>query len=110
MAYEDSPFAIFRRFGQLNMLILLSLQAELMELQGQFKAVCKVDDDCSDPTSARRRFAYSFNAMRKKYNPETTIDPRDKTGNGYVSLMQAPAEIRQYGLILEIREKLKEYS
>lgn len=44
MAKKESDLAIFRRFGELNMLNLLSLQAELIELQGRYKRICEIDD------------------------------------------------------------------
>lgn len=62
MAYKDSPFAIFRRFGQLNMLNLLCMQAELMELQSEFRTVCEEDDDSKSEIN-RPKFAFSFVAM-----------------------------------------------
>ncbi len=37
---KDEGTAIFRRFGDLNMLNLLSLQAELEKLRNDFKALC----------------------------------------------------------------------
>lgn len=69
MAYKNSPFAIFRRFGQLNMLNLLCLQAELMELQSEFRDVCEEDDKQKVDTDAHK-FAYSFVRMREQYQEE----------------------------------------
>lgn len=112
MACKDSPFAIFRRFGQLNMLNLLCLQAELMELQRDLKDAC-AEDDKMGIGSKRGTFAYSFIAMREGYEDykrstgeHTSLNG---SGNGQV-LPPEPPETTQYGLMLEVREKLKEYS
>jgi hypothetical protein len=69
MAYKDSPFAMFRRFGQLNMMNLLCLQGELMQLQSDFRRACIVDDEEVDQKGYpinRGKFAYSFIAMKEE--------------------------------------------
>lgn len=132
MAYENSPFAIFRRFGQLNMLNLLCLQAELMQLQKDLRAVC----DADDLDSTRSRFAYSFYDMKVKYDAsidsQSRLQARARSMKGHVhqpaesyevdardfeSQTPLPAETpenrenrRQYELLLRLRLKLKEYS
>jgi hypothetical protein len=107
MAFKDSPFAIFRRFGQLSMLNLLSLQAELMELQAELRYLCKTDDSSNDPL--RTKFAYSFLEMRENYEAIRAARLVDHQSHGHTSTPKDPAP-QQYELILKIRDKLKEYS
>ncbi|OCK73575.1 hypothetical protein K432DRAFT_364712 [Lepidopterella palustris CBS 459.81] len=87
MAIKGLDMPIFRRFGQLNMLNLLSLQAELMKLHEQLKWVCQ-DDDADEE---RHKYAWSF---------EDLID-EDKRGG---------ALNEQWGILKKIRSKLKEYN
>lgn len=79
-----SEAAIFRRFGSLNMLTLLSLQAELIDLQAQFRDMCAEDDGSDDPSE--KRFSTYFRVLR---GAENSI---------------------QYETLLDIRKKLQEYS
>lgn len=51
--------AIFARFTKLNLLNLMSLQAELMELEGDFDVMWDVDEN----DQQRRSFSTSFNAL-----------------------------------------------
>ncbi len=41
---KEKDVAIFRRFDDLNMLCLLSLQAEIVQLETEFKIECIADD------------------------------------------------------------------
>jgi len=86
MGMQNSTIPIFRRFGSLNMLNLMSLQAELLELQQIFVDQCSVDDGMR----LRQHLAFSF------------MDLRDKD--------EAGALREQWECFLPIREKLKEYS
>lgn len=76
--------AIFRRFGALNMLNLLSLQAELIDLQVQFRDIW-VEDDASVDLDEKDYSTY----FRKLVKSETSL---------------------QYEMLLEARKKLQEYS
>ncbi|KAI7152787.1 hypothetical protein KC349_g8777 [Hortaea werneckii] len=76
--------AIFRRFGALNMLNLLSLQAELIDLQVQFRDIW-VEDDASVDLDEKDYSTY----FRKLVKSETSL---------------------QYEMLLEIRKKLQEYN
>lgn len=79
--------AIFRRFGALNMLNLLSLQAELVELEVHFKDVCAEDNESNDPVE--QNFSKYFHELRKSENK---------------------ANDEQYQMLLTLRKKLQEYS
>ena len=79
--------AIFRRFGELNMLNLLSLQAELTDLEIELQNIRDADEVAEDP--ARNLYAIDFHEMRKRG------DERDD---------------QQWQMLLRIREKLQEYS
>lgn len=83
MAGPYPEVAIFRRFGELNTLNLLSLQAELISMQATFKAICKRDDVDNE------KFATSFYQLNQS------------AGN---------ANDDQYQMLMRIREKLREYS
>jgi hypothetical protein len=76
--------AIFRRFSSLNILNLLSLQAELVDLQVQFRDLCAEDDESND--SSENQYSTYFRRLR---GSEDSL---------------------QYEKLLEIRKKLNEYS
>jgi hypothetical protein len=77
--------AIFRRFGTFNLQNLLYLQAELTHLEEDLKEVVKKDQ--ADPG----RFFYT----KHWYSLANSEDGEEK---------------EQWGKVLQIREKLKEYS
>ncbi|CAN9171887.1 unnamed protein product [Alternaria alternata] len=76
--------AIFRRFGSLNALNLLSLQAELINLQVEFRDVW-IEDDISTDESEKRFSSYFL----QLHNAEESF---------------------QLKKLLEIRKKLQEYN
>lgn len=83
----SSETAIFRRFGELNMLNLLRLQAELHDLEHQLQEIRDEDSQSNDPI--RASYVTDFRLMR---------DWRE-TGDSL-----------QYDLLVSIGEKLQEYS
>ncbi|KAG9556937.1 hypothetical protein KCU71_g11189, partial [Aureobasidium melanogenum] len=80
--YPD--IAIFRRFGCLNMMNLLCLQAELIELQIACEGVWQADDNSDEKD--KKMFSTNFHELFMK------------------------KESSQYKLLLELREKLREYN
>ena len=78
---------IFRRFTELNALNILHLQAELVYLEQELKILTELDDISGDAT--RALYAKSAYGLRKSV----------ESGNDH-----------QWRKILEVREKLKEYS
>lgn len=80
--------AIYRRFATLNAQNLLYLQSELIILEDDLRRLAFADD--SSESGQRRKFKSEIRAL--KANP-----PNE-------------AEGRQWRMVLEIREKLKEYS
>jgi hypothetical protein len=80
---RSSDLAIFRRFSDLNMLSLLSLQAELVDLRADFYNIC--DDD----ERGGEEFSRSFSKL---------LESKDADNNF------------QHEKLVEIRAKLADYS
>jgi hypothetical protein len=62
-AYSET--AIFRRFGYLNMLNLLYLQAELMELEAKFQTICADDAKGISGEPKEKEYAFDFRRLRE---------------------------------------------
>jgi hypothetical protein len=77
--------AIVRRFGKLNMQNLLYLQAELVHLEAEYRKLAEEDQEHPDRLDHARDW-FSLSQSENKENSE------------------------QWHKMLEIREKLKEYS
>src|SRR5579871_4460776 len=86
-AYPEA--ATFRRFGALNAENLLYLQAELSELEFELRKASDMNEKSADPT--RAMYSTHWLSMRHSEN----------TPNG---------DSHQWRLVLQIREKLNEYS
>jgi hypothetical protein len=84
--YND--VAIFRRFRTLNMLNLLSLQAELVDLEVKYRQACSEDDGDLANDDARN-LTRSFLSLRESGQDGNTA---------------------QFDYLEEIKKKLKEYS
>jgi hypothetical protein len=94
MGGSHSNITLFRKFGDLNMLNLLSLQAELMHLRLKLKNTCEVEESDSfklDNNDLPGIFAFSILHWGLTESGEEVI-----TDQGNV--------------LLKIRAKLKEYS
>jgi hypothetical protein len=81
---KDKSIAIFRRFDELNLLNLLSLQAEIFDMQRHFQFQCKQDDESKD--DMRANLSQYFHQLR------------------------ASGDSEQYRMLLDVRVKMKEYS
>jgi len=81
--------AIFRRFGELNMLNLLRLQAELQDLEHQLQEIRDEDDFTKSKDPIRTSYVTDFRLMRDWKNDGDSL---------------------QYDLLVSIGEKLREYS
>lgn len=79
--------AIFRRFGELNMINILRLQAELQDMECQLQEIRNEDAQSNDPI--RQSYVKDFRLMR------------DWIENG---------DSLQHELLVSIGEKLREYS
>lgn len=88
---EFPEVGIFRRFGALNAQNLLYLQAELKDLEITLRQVAEEDELSRDPDKVQ----YSVNWFALKESIEGEADSNDG---------------KQWRTILEIRDKLKEYS
>jgi hypothetical protein len=80
-------YAIFRRFGELNVLHLLHLQSELQDMENELQKIREEDTESNDPI--RMVYAKDFRAMRD----------HEEVGDS-----------EQYEMIVKIGVKLKEYS
>ena len=90
MGHADG-LGMFKRFTDLNMRNLLYMQAELLALEDELEiATC---NDHHDPNSPSRKL-YSRSAKTLRASKDSS-DPRNR---------------EQWDKVLEIREKLKEYS
>lgn len=63
--------AIFRKFNDLNVLRLLSMQAELIDLESQYNDACDDDDRSSDPD--RSFYTRSFKQLNSSENPQKKL-------------------------------------
>jgi hypothetical protein len=92
---KDDGTAIFRRFGDLNMLNLLGLQAELLKLRSDFRELCAHVP--SDNKNAIQGYiaAYSLPSGQQAQEAEDVIAKKAR---------------ERLELHVKIREKLKEYS
>ena len=85
---KHNDVAIFRRFKNLNMLNLMSLQAELIDLEAQYRRACSEDDtNVNDPMA--QQYSKIFAALYDS----------DNTGNHV-----------QLDLLKQIRKTLEQYS
>jgi hypothetical protein len=85
LMYQHPELAIMRKFGNLNMLNMLHMQAELMHLEERYYKLSKTDEECSS-RAYRSRDWWSL----------TRLDCDGKR--------------EQWDALCEIREKLREYS
>jgi len=114
MGLYGSRLTIFRRFGDLNMLSLLSLQAELMDLRHQLEERWIRHEEMSNAEELKIS-AFSFSSMLhfdrqgQSNSSESSHSPQNtKTGD---KASETPIRIYQeWELIKEIRQKLRVYS
>lgn len=85
---KHHDLAIFRRFAVLNAKSLLFMQGELVHLEAELKMIALKNRETEDPQKVD--FEYSISALM---GPHTSEDGHE-----------------HWAKILEIREKLKEYS
>ena len=83
---KDTDIAIFRRFNEINILNLLSLQAEIFDMQNRFDIERSLDGE-SDDSGEREHSKYFLRLLQSK----------GKDG-------------QQYQILLALREKMNEYS
>jgi hypothetical protein len=83
--------AILRRFGQLNALNLLYLQAELVQLEDDLHDYAKKDD--ASPDSERQTYRRAWARMR-----DGVTDPhaRDKNRDQWQTLRQIRSVLKEY--------------
>lgn len=86
---EKGVIPSFRQFGTLNIQNLLYMQAELVQLEAELQCIAREDAQSDDPD--RQNFRYSHLKLQK-------------------SLEEGDGDDIQWRKILEIREKLENYS
>ncbi len=86
---NDQDLAIFRRFDKLNMISLLSMQAEILHLEGEYLRQCEDDNSAGD--GRRQNYSIDFHSLRKS---------KDSVGT----------EGEQYRLLNNLQTKLSAYS
>ncbi|KAF4343572.1 hypothetical protein FBEOM_2481 [Fusarium beomiforme] len=91
---KDKKEAIFRRFEDLNFLSLLSLQAEIVELEAELRQVMQADDEAEGTTTLTDEGNKTY--MRSDLSKNFKLS-RD-------------AHSQQYQILQVIRGKLKEYT
>ena len=84
----NHELAIFRRFSTLNAKSLLYMQGELTHLEADLRAIACEDKQSQDPE--RAEFEFSIHTMRGPHECEDRGE--------------------QWRKVLEIRQKLKDYS
>jgi len=66
---KEKDVAIFRRFDDLNILSLLALQAEIIDLEKDFRRECRIDDMVGDgqqqQPSSPSRYSENFKLSRE---------------------------------------------
>ena len=89
---------VFRRFSSLNLFNLLSLQAELVDLEGQLQASWELEDALNED----KPYSKNFKLLRE-------MDAEDQASNGETN-GQPKGQLNQWELVVRIRDVLKEYS
>lgn len=79
---RDKSIAIFRRFDDVSMLYLLSLQAEIVELKKQFSLQCELDD--SSRVGNEKEFSQYFLSLHTS------------KGNQFRSLRKIGDKVQKY--------------
>jgi hypothetical protein len=100
---SQEDMAMFRRFTKLNMLNLMSLQAELMELETEFSAIW----DSDEMSTQNHSFSLNFKLIRGERQPLSLCD--DTTHKEDSDKPKYRSE-RQWEILMAIRTKLNEYS
>ena len=96
-----SEFAIVRRFGSLNAENLLYLQAELVSLEHDLRIAQAEDNHSNHPD--RARYSRDWYSLSRSINANDDLGPSE-------SRPKDRGREKQWKIILQIREKLKDYS
>lgn len=96
--------AIFQRFDEINLLQIMSLQAEIIDLRERYKRRCK-DDEKANPGYER-----SFRAIRDSEPKIQGLGDGSCHNCRQHTVPKEEWENTQYGLIDTLRKKMSEYS
>lgn len=109
MARENN-LAIFRRFDEINLLQLMSLQAEIVELKSLFETGCQQDDE------AGLMYSKSFHELRRSQPRNDRVESDEDTGSTVHSQETItdgsanPPSNLQRNLLRDLGDRMKKYS
>ncbi|KAI0450730.1 hypothetical protein F5B21DRAFT_489794 [Xylaria acuta] len=102
---QDENFAIFRRFQEINVLQLMSLQAEILDLQTWFQHR-RSEDDTEHPT-----YSGSFQELRQSQSRHIPAPSSARSSDTNLPLHEhSISSLSQYELLLRLRKKMSEYN
>lgn len=91
MGLNESRFAIVRRFGDLNMLNIMSLQAELMMLSLELRETCEIHAKEFESTEGAARAAEIVGRKNLSSNPPQTGDSIQDHGPVPSPILSSPS-------------------
>ncbi|KAI1151268.1 hypothetical protein F4825DRAFT_451676 [Nemania diffusa] len=101
--HQDGNFAIFRRFQEMNILHLMSLQAEILDLQAWFQHR-RSEDETEHPIYSRSfqelRQSREIPAQSSAQSSDTSLPPEEHT----------ISSLSQYELLCRLRKIMSEYN
>jgi hypothetical protein len=98
MAEGKSPHPIFRKFGELNMLNLLCMQAEIMKLRKFLVDTCKRKHEEIVEEGKDGVYPFNFANIEQEWRNRENLEEYDEIG------------ALQWETLLDLRAKLKDYS
>ncbi|KAI3320114.1 hypothetical protein HD806DRAFT_507741 [Xylariaceae sp. AK1471] len=102
---QDENFAIFRRFQEINILQLMSLQAEILDLQTWFQYRCSKD------RSEHPTYSSVFQDLRQSQLLQNPPRPSARSSETNLPLPEeAISSLSQYELLLRLRNRMSEYN
>ena len=108
MMGKSNELAIFRRFNDLNMLSLLSLQGEILDLRQEFHDICE-DDESPEEGGDIEGVETGGQSLGGQTNDDY---PSRHFAKSFQKLLQSKDSPNnwQYHKLMEIRRKMAEYS
>ncbi|KAI0116268.1 hypothetical protein GGR51DRAFT_500833 [Nemania sp. FL0031] len=103
--YQDQNLAIFRRFQEINILQLMSLQAEILDLNTWFQHR-RSEDETTHPA-----YSCSFRELRQSQLHQNSVLSSARSSDTNLPLRERDiSSLSQYELLLSLREKMSEYN
>ncbi|KAI0197266.1 hypothetical protein EV127DRAFT_507520 [Xylaria flabelliformis] len=102
---QDENFAIFRRFQEMNILQLMSLQAEILDLQACFQNR-RSKDETEHPT-----YSSSFRELRQSRHGQTPDQSSIRSSiTSHPPQEHSIPSLSQYELLCRLRKTMSEYN